>query len=333
MSVLPGMPEYKSLADRLKTLEAEVARLSRARKLQSASIGSGGLTIKDGGQLQVLDAAGNVIATFDVDGATIHEADGSVLIELDGTGLQLNDAAGSKLIDLTTAGLRAFDGANLLVQVDDTGVRVFEADGSPLMSLTGSKLRFNRSDGTRSLEITPAGGLKVYEADGATVLTTIDGTGVQVGTDVVIDSQGLKIEGVIQPALDVQTAGAQNTGSGFTITDTHTTFASFTFSTPPWATSAAIIISGTLIAFKPTGADGIVSMVLTIDANAATPSSVSFRADFPNDGNRHTIAGSHSETISSPGSSIVCELTAASGTLEDVDGDTAALSGVAVFTR
>lgn len=174
MSATPGMPEYGSIGDRLKNLEAQVAKLNRARSMRSTSLDGGTFRVKNGGTIEILDGSGNVIHTFDIDGMTVFEADGSTLMELDGTGIVLNDGSGTKLIDLTTAGLRAF-----------------EADGSTLLVLDGSKLRFNRSDGSRQLEITPGGGLKVYESDGSTVLTTIDGDGVQVGDDVKLDAAGL----------------------------------------------------------------------------------------------------------------------------------------------
>lgn len=206
---------------RLREVEAELEQVRRERRLERAAIGSGGLTVKDGGQIQVLDAAGNVITTLDVDGATIHEADGSVLIKLDGTGLRLNDGVGTKLIDLTTAGLRAFenDGSilavlngselrfnnaagnelvdftaangvrifdsagNKLLDLSTNGLRAFETDGSTLLVLDGSRLRFNRSDGSRSVELTPSGGLQIFASDGVTVRAVLDEFGLQVNDD------------------------------------------------------------------------------------------------------------------------------------------------------
>jgi hypothetical protein len=121
------MPEYGGLGDRIKELESQVAKLNRARRLESASIGSGGITVRDGGQISFLDTSGNTLFT-----------------------------------------------------IDENGLITFEADGSQLSVLDGTRLRFNRADGTRSLEVTPAGGMKIYAANGTTEQVVLDSDGLQV---------------------------------------------------------------------------------------------------------------------------------------------------------
>jgi hypothetical protein len=79
------MPEYGGLGDRIKELESQVAKLNRARKLESASIGSGGITVKDGGKITFLNSAGAVLATLDENGVLVAGAP----VLLDGDGLQV----------------------------------------------------------------------------------------------------------------------------------------------------------------------------------------------------------------------------------------------------
>lgn len=173
-------PETGGVGDRLAGIERRLSALETAPRLTSASIGSGGLSIKGGGKLQLVDASGAVLVQLDTEGIEIFEADGSTLISLDGTGLRLNDAAGTKLIDLTTGGLKAYSGSDLLVQLNASGITIFEADGSTLAVIDGTKLRYNRADSSRILEITPTGGLKIYDTDGTTEKVVLDGTGLEV---------------------------------------------------------------------------------------------------------------------------------------------------------
>ena len=67
---LPGMPEHLGIGDRLKRLEAQVAKINRARKLESATVGSGGIQVKDDGSIQFLANDGTVILEIDKDAFT-----------------------------------------------------------------------------------------------------------------------------------------------------------------------------------------------------------------------------------------------------------------------
>jgi hypothetical protein len=82
--------------------------------------------------------------------------------------------------------------------------------------------------------VTPGGGLKLYATDGSTVRTTLDATGVQVGTDVVIDSTGLKIDGVLQPAIE--TLSSSTSFQNVSLTTSYTTLATVVLTIPSFAT-------------------------------------------------------------------------------------------------
>lgn len=84
----------RQLYDRLNKLEAEVRELRATRRLEAASIGAGGITVKDGGTVKVIDAAGNTLAVLgDLSsviggrrGVWLGRADGSPAIAVYGTG-------------------------------------------------------------------------------------------------------------------------------------------------------------------------------------------------------------------------------------------------------
>jgi len=96
MGAAPGTREYGGLADRLSRIEKRLADLERGNRLPSASVGSGGLTIRDAGALRLLDTSGDVLVTLDTSGVDI--------------------AAG--LVQLTQAGLSVDGGLVRAVHVD-----------------------------------------------------------------------------------------------------------------------------------------------------------------------------------------------------------------------
>jgi hypothetical protein len=57
----------------LTNIERRLAALERSGRAGYTSIGEGGLTVKDGGNIQILDSSGNVLVTLDSTGLTIHE--------------------------------------------------------------------------------------------------------------------------------------------------------------------------------------------------------------------------------------------------------------------
>jgi len=71
MSAAPGTREYGGLADRLSRIEKRLADLERGNRLPSASVGSGGLTIRDAGALRLLDTSGDVLVTLDTAGLSV----------------------------------------------------------------------------------------------------------------------------------------------------------------------------------------------------------------------------------------------------------------------
>lgn len=64
-----GLPFGDTVNRRIKALEKKVAQLEGARRLEAASIGAGGLTVRGGG-IYIEDANGNLLLTLDADGLT-----------------------------------------------------------------------------------------------------------------------------------------------------------------------------------------------------------------------------------------------------------------------
>lgn len=86
MSVQPGMPEHRGLADRIKTLEAQVARINRARSMQSTSLDGGTFRVKNGGVIELVDDNDDVVAELDKTGLTVGDD-----VVLDSDGLKITD--------------------------------------------------------------------------------------------------------------------------------------------------------------------------------------------------------------------------------------------------
>ena len=91
----PGFPESGGDADRWAEMERRISALERANRLTSASIGSGGLTVKDGGAIQV---GGDVV----LDPSGLHVAGGDVVaVHLDSL-FQTYDSVPASLSDSIT---------------------------------------------------------------------------------------------------------------------------------------------------------------------------------------------------------------------------------------
>lgn len=153
MSATPGMPEYGGLADRIKNLEAQVAKLNRARRLQSASIGSGGLTVKDGGVIRFEDANGDVTTALSASGldeTTTQQAAGWVAQEFNEETL----AFPTTETDLVTVTFEPPDWVETLV-IHAFGVfRFSDLDEAPASSFFRSwfaLLRINGNDSPSAL--------------------------------------------------------------------------------------------------------------------------------------------------------------------------------------
>ena len=97
-SGLFGQPEQGSFTDRFSEIERRLRALESANRLTSASIGSGGLRIKDGGKITFLDSSGAVLATLDENGVLVAGAP----VLLDGDGLDI----GSGLVVVDSDGLK-----------------------------------------------------------------------------------------------------------------------------------------------------------------------------------------------------------------------------------
>ena len=68
MGAAPGTREYGGLADRLSRIEKRLADLERGNRLPSASVGSGGLTIRDDGKITFLDSVGEPMGSVSATG-------------------------------------------------------------------------------------------------------------------------------------------------------------------------------------------------------------------------------------------------------------------------
>lgn len=119
----------------------------------------------------------------------------------------------------------------LLAVLDALGLTFKETDGSDLLVVDGSKLRYNRADGSRQLEVTPAGGLKIYAANGTT-------------EKVVLDADGLEVDGGMVRAADLQMDS-----EGFadlSLTTSFMTGASIDFTIPAWVNTVYVLAMAAL---------------------------------------------------------------------------------------
>lgn len=156
---------------------------------------------------------------------------------------------GSGGLAIKGGALNLYNSSNVLLAIlDALGLTFKEADGSDLLVADGSKLRYNRSDGSRQLEITPAGGLKIYAANGTT-------------EQVVLDSAGLVVGGGVVVAQDIQIAD-----DGFTnvsLTTTHTEHSSIVFTIPSWVVTVFVLAYGMAqITNSSGGVQGVVTRLL-----------------------------------------------------------------------
>ena len=106
----PGFPESGGFADLFGEVDRRLRALESANRLTSASIGSGGLRVKDGGKITFLDSAGAVLATLDENGVLVAGAP----VLLDGDGLQVGSDV---VVDAT--GLQVIGGFVTPIDVDD----------------------------------------------------------------------------------------------------------------------------------------------------------------------------------------------------------------------
>lgn len=158
--------------------------------------------------------------------------------------------------------------------------------------------------------------------------TILDASGVRVGDNVFIDSDGLKIGGILQPALAVLTEAAS---SNPTVGTSITTVNEIEFTIPPWANEVSlIIIARAQNTNAPSGNWGffnaLVNDVGGLDASTddfvrVESSGISI--------NSSTVALSTS--VLSPGSTVTCRqrLTTSGGTLNYETR----LEGIAIVRR
>jgi hypothetical protein len=155
---------------------------------------------------------------FSGDGKTTFLRGGRSLEVLGGS-IKVSEAGSFQIV--------AADG-ELLAEFDKDAVTFFDAAGDPIAILD--------RDG-----VDIGNGLTILNADGldiASGLVVIDGLGMTVGTDVEIDTDGLKIDGVLQPAIEPQRRSDQNVS--VSLTTTFANILTMAFDPPPWATRAIV---------------------------------------------------------------------------------------------
>lgn len=130
---MPFYPEDTTLSD----MERRIAALETAQRAGFTSIGAGGLTIKDDGQIELKDGTGNTLAVLSTAGLAIYEADGSVKITLTGAGLKGYDASGAiERVIVDEYGLQVNDDTGERVRFGDVdhagdfGGRMKDTDGN-----------------------------------------------------------------------------------------------------------------------------------------------------------------------------------------------------------
>lgn len=129
LAISPG-----DIMRRLRDLERMVRELMAGRRLEAASIGRGGITVKDGGTVQVVDAEGTALATMGALDATrrgvlLRRAGGSLAFGVYGTGeggdvgfAGIYDLAGQYIVTDDVASGRGLARPYIPVQVGEVAV-------------------------------------------------------------------------------------------------------------------------------------------------------------------------------------------------------------------
>jgi hypothetical protein len=229
------MPEHGDVNDRLKRVEIALRDLQLARRLESASIGAGGIRVLNGGQIVWIAADGTThLVTADQDGILIAGAP----VVLDADGLDIGSG---------------------LVVVDETGLTVgsapvvIDADGLDIGS---------------GLVVVDETGLDIGSG-----LTVIDSTGVQVGSDVVIDSTGLHVDdGLVQAVWGhVEEETTENVSLGSTsITSSATNIHAIVIDPPNWVQQLYVFGTADMMVNASTGAPHRMTQRIIVDDGGAS---------------------------------------------------------------
>lgn len=113
MGVISDSAVSDDLARRLRTLERQVASLQTALRLEAATIGKGGLRIKDEGGVTFEDGGGVVIN----DGGTIQLNDGGSVELNDGGGVNVNDSQGERVFEVVSEPASIFMDPSLIAEI------------------------------------------------------------------------------------------------------------------------------------------------------------------------------------------------------------------------
>lgn len=136
---------------RLADLERQLRELQTARRLESASIGRGGLRVKDGGRIEVIDDDGGIAFSASADGLTLDgllRVIGDIRAEGGGR-IRYIDAEGQQIVYIGRLFRDGqFVGSGLFVDYDD-GTRLATLSGSGQINIRGSDFSLRlKDDGT-----------------------------------------------------------------------------------------------------------------------------------------------------------------------------------------
>jgi hypothetical protein len=167
------------------------------------------------------------------------------------------------------------------IEVLDNGDIII--DGGELRAVSGAttrtlldrdRLRLNRADGTRQVEITPAGGMKVYAANGTTVRTVLDADGVNIDSGkVLLNSSGLEVDGGNSQAIwgHVDEENTADVSLGSTaITSSATNILSVVVDPPNWVQQLYLFCSADMMVTNSTGSPHRMDMRVIVDDGGAS---------------------------------------------------------------
>lgn len=100
-----SIDDAPSFSERLAAIERRLERMELSRRLPSASIGEGGLSVLDGGKIEVVDGAGDVLAVLDGSGVRLFDAGGATVAAFDADGfvrLGADTTSASDVIDTSS---------------------------------------------------------------------------------------------------------------------------------------------------------------------------------------------------------------------------------------
>jgi hypothetical protein len=221
-----------------------------ARRLESASIGAGGIRVLDGGQIVWIAADGTThLVTADQDGILIAGAP----VVLDADGLDI----GSGLVVVDDTGLTV---GSAPVVIDNTGLDI----GSGLVVVDATGVQVGNAP-------------VVIDGDGLDIgagLVVVDETGVNIDSGkVVLDSSGLEVDGGNSQAVwgHVEEETTENVSLGSTsITSSATNIHVIVIDPPNWVQQLYVFGTADMMVNASTGAPHRMTQRIIVDDGGAS---------------------------------------------------------------